>query len=112
MSEDDIGTYYYRKGVTIMGDTGCTVYYHIVFIYFHSCWVMGGVMEHRLFWEYSGDPFVGRCAASFNQPEQYFALSPPHFDCSKMNEVDQAVMNMKVDLWFEFRIIYFEYLSS
>ena len=85
----------HMKGVATFLDAGCTVSTPIISICVCFYWVMVGVKYCYLFQDSVRYQYVGRCAAGLNRLEQYFSVSPPYFDLSGTNEVDQAATKMK-----------------
>ena len=47
---------------------------------------MGGVKDRYLKRESAGDQYVGRCAAGLDQLSKQFAVSPPYFDFTGIDE--------------------------
>ena len=64
----------------------------IVSICVRAGWSMGGVKDKYLKRENAGDQYVGRCASCLDQLDKTFAVSPPHFDYSNLNEIEQVAM--------------------
>lgn len=82
----DLGTHSVRKGVATMVAAGCTVSPPIVSLCLRVGWIMGGVKDKYLFYEAAGDHYVGRCATTLNRLKKEFAVSPPYFDFSEIND--------------------------
>ena len=73
--------------------------------------MVGGVKYHY-FLESSWYQYVGSCAAGLDQLESSFSISSPYFYLHEMDELDPAMVKMKVESRLESRIGYLESLSS
>ena len=104
----DLGTHSCRKGVGTMVAAGCTVSPPIVSICVRAGWSMGGVKDKYLKRENAGDQYVGRCASCLDQLEKTFAVSPPYFDYSNLNEIEQVSMKRRIQMWLKDRILEYE----
>ena len=104
----DLGTHSCRKGVGTMVAAGCTVSPPIVSICVRAGWAMGGVKDKYLKRENAGDQYVGRCASCLNQLEKSFGVSPPYFDYSSLDELDQVRMKVKIKSWLIDRVLEYE----
>ena len=101
IEEGDLGTHSCRKGVARMVGAGCTVSPPIVSICIRAGWVMGGVKDRYLKYEAAGDEYVGRCASGLNQLDKSFAISPPHFDPSHIDDItERQRMSEFIVKWF------------
>ena len=106
VEEGDLRTHSCRKGVATMVAAGCTVSPPIVSICVRAGWVMGGVKDRYLKRESAGDQYVGRCAAGLDQLSKSFAISPPYFDFTGVEDsVERARLRKRIEEWLHSRII-------
>ena len=75
------------KGVATMVAAVFTVSSPIVSICLRVGWIMDGVKDKYLFYEASGDHYVGRCATTLNILKKEFAVSPPYFDFLEIKDI-------------------------
>ena len=100
MENGDVGTHSCRKGVATVVAAGCTVSPPIVSICVQAGWVMGGVKDRYLKRESAGDQYVGRCAAGLDQLSKEFAVSPPYFDFTDINDkLERAWLQGRIKNW-------------
>ena len=99
----DLGTHSCRKGVGTMVAAGCTVSPPIVSICIRAGWAMGGVKDKYLKQENAGDQYVGRCASCLDQLEKSFGISPPYFDYSSLDELEQINTKRRINSWLKER---------
>ena len=106
VEEGGLGTHSCRKGVAMMVAAGCTVFPPIVSICIQAGWVMGGVKDRYFKRESTGDQYVGRCAADIDQLSKLFAISPPYFDVTSMEEeIGWACAKKGIEEWLAAQII-------
>ena len=86
VEEWDLYTHSCRKGVATIVAAGCTVSPPIVSICIRAGWVMGGVKDRYLKRELAGNQYACRCAAGMYQLSKLFAISPPYFDFTSIEE--------------------------
>ena len=101
----NLGTHSCRKGVASMVAAGCTVSPPIVSLCIRAGWVMGGVKDRYLKYESAGDQYVGRCASGLDQLSKNFAVSPPYFDFSSLED-ELSVVQKKIEIaqWLKVRL--------
>ena len=106
VEDGDLGTHSCRKGVATMVAAGCTVSPPIVSICVRAGWVMGGVKDRYLKRESAGDQYVGRCAAGLDQLCKGFAVSPPYFDFTTIDEeLERARLEKSIKDWLHSRVM-------
>ena len=95
-SINELGTHSVRKGVAMLVASGCTVSPPIVSLCIRMGWSMGGVKERYLKYAGAGDEAVCRRANLSDPLSDEFAVSPPYFDFSSIqNEAEQDKKNRK-----------------
>ena len=67
-------------------------------------WALGGVKDKYLFRQDAGDLNVGRRAAGLDVETTGFAISPPYFDYSDLDEAEKLRELNKLDKWLKDRI--------
>ena len=82
----DIGTHSARKGVATLVAAGCTVSPPITSICLRMGWAMGGVKDRYLKLADAGDQAVGRRANLSDPMKKEYAISPPYFDFSDIDD--------------------------
>ena len=111
--EGELGTHSSRKGVATMVAAGSTASPPIISICLRAGWVMGGVKDKYLKYERAGDQYVGRCACCLNQNNKEFAITPPYFDFTSIdNIIDQNERKRKVEKWLKDRLINVERIEG
>ena len=106
VEDGDLGTHSCRKGVATMVAAGCTVSPPIVSICVRAGWVMGGVKDRYLKRESAGDQYVGRCATGLDQLSKGFAISPPYFDFTGIEEeLERARLQNRIKDWLRSRVM-------
>ena len=73
---------------------------------------MGGVKDKYLKRDNAGDQYVGRCASCLDQLDKSFAMSPPYFDYSKLDETERVIMREKIKIWLKDRILEYHNVSA
>ena len=113
VEDGDLGTHSCRKGVATMVAAGCTVSLPIVSICVRAGWVMGGVKDRYLKRESVGDQYVGRCASGLDQLSKGFAISPPYFDFTGIEEeLERARLQNQIKDWLRSRVMEVGELSA
>ena len=65
----------------------------------------GGVKDRYLKRESAGDQYVGRCAAGLDQLSKKFAISPPYFDFTGVEDsVARVRLRKRIEEWLHSRI--------
>ena len=102
----DLGTHSCRKGVVTMVAVGCTVSPPIVSICVRACWVIGGVKDKYLQRESAGDQHVGRCASCLPILSMDFAVPPPYFDFSGIeDDISKVAAKRRIEIWLDARLL-------
>lgn len=100
----ELGTHSARKGVGSMVANASTVGPPIVALCLRIGWSLGGVKDKYLFRQDAGDLNVGRRAAGLDVETTGFAISPPYFDYSDLDEAEKLRELNKLDKWLKDRI--------
>ena len=68
--------------------------------------LVGIIAENKAELQMLGDQYIGQCAARLNQLSKLFAIYPPYFDFSSIEEaIDQACFRKCIEDWLHVRII-------
>ena len=109
-SRSELGYHSSRKGVASMIAGGCAVSPPIISLCMRAGWSVGGVKECYLKCESAGDQCVGRCACGLNPLSVDFAISPPYFDFSDLNDTTEELEKCKaMENWLDSELTNFEY---
>ncbi len=92
----DLGSHSARKGACSHASAGSTVSPPIVLICLRAMWSMGSVKERYLHYEKAGDQYLGQTVAGLNCNHHSFAVSPPYFDYSLLDEDGRMTMERKI----------------
>ena len=74
----------------------CTVSPPIVSICVKAGWKMGGIKDKFLKRENADNQYVGHCTSCLDQLDKRFAVSPPYFDYSHLDDVEKLQMQQKI----------------
>jgi hypothetical protein len=111
--QGDLGTHSLRKGVASMVAGGCTVSPPIIPLCIRAGWVIWGVKDKYLFRESAGDQYVSRCASCLDQLTKEFAVSPPYFDFTSLeDEQKKVIMQEKLSKFLEIRLPNYKKISA
>jgi hypothetical protein len=108
----DLGTHSCRKGVATMVAAGCTVSPPIVALCIRAGWVLGGVKDKYLFREGAGDQYVGRCASCLDQLTKEFAVSPPYFDFTNLDDATRIIRKAELKTLVKERVPEYENIGA